>query len=74
MNPPAIRRIRRSTLSRHHERGITMVLVAMALVAIVAMAALSIDVVTLYLAREEAQRSADAAALGAARGCSPLAE
>ncbi len=44
-----------------------MVLVAMALVAIVAMAALSIDVVTLYLAREEAQRSADAAALGAAR-------
>src|ERR1017187_8132862 len=37
------------------------------MVAIIAMAALSIDVVTLYLAREEAQRSADAAALGAAR-------
>jgi Flp pilus assembly protein TadG len=45
----------------------TMVLVAIAMVAIIAMAALSIDVVTLYLAREEAQRSADAAALGAAR-------
>jgi len=44
-----------------------MVLVAIAMVAIIAMAALSIDVVTLYLAREEAQRSADAAALGAAR-------
>ncbi len=44
-----------------------MVLVAVAMVAIVAMAALSIDVVTLYLAREEAQRSADAAALAAAR-------
>ena len=44
-----------------------MILVALAMVAIIAMAALSIDVVTLYLAREEAQRSADAAALGAAR-------
>lgn len=44
-----------------------MVLVALAMVAIVAMAALSIDVITLYLAREEAQRSADGAALAAAR-------
>jgi len=44
-----------------------MVLVALALVAIIAMAALSIDVITLYLAREEAQRTADAAALAAAR-------
>jgi hypothetical protein len=44
-----------------------MVLVALALVAIIAMAALSIDVITLYLAREEAQRAADAAALAAAR-------
>jgi Flp pilus assembly protein TadG len=52
---------------RHEERGITMVLVAVAMVAIIAMAALSIDVVTLYLAREEAQRAADAGALAAAR-------
>jgi hypothetical protein len=44
-----------------------MLLVALAMVAIIAMAALSIDVVTLYLARMEAQRSADAAALAAAR-------
>ena len=44
-----------------------MVLVALALVAIIAMAALSIDVITLYLAREEAQRTADTAALAAAR-------
>src|SRR5258707_14281315 len=44
-----------------------MVLVALALVSIIAMAALSIDVITLYLAREEAQRAADAAALAAAR-------
>jgi Flp pilus assembly protein TadG len=52
---------------RHGERGVTMVLVALAMVAIIAMAALSIDVITLYLAREEAQRAADAGALAAAR-------
>ena len=44
-----------------------MVLVAVCMVAIIAMAALSIDVVTLYLARQEAQRAADAGALAAAR-------
>ncbi len=44
-----------------------MVLVAVAMVAIIAMAALSIDVIGLYLVKEEAQRSADAAALAAAR-------
>jgi Flp pilus assembly protein TadG len=52
---------------RHGERGITMALVAIAMVAIIAMAALSIDMVTLYLAREEAQRAADTAALTAAK-------
>src|SRR5215831_13473074 len=52
---------------RSREGGVTMVLVAVAMVAIVAMAAMSIDLVTLYLAREEAQRTADAAALAAAR-------
>jgi Flp pilus assembly protein TadG len=52
---------------RDGERGVTMVLVAAAMVAIIGMAVLSIDVVTLYLAKEEAQRSADAAALAAAR-------
>jgi Flp pilus assembly protein TadG len=67
MKAPAIRRFNCTHPARHGERGITMVLVALAMVAIIAMAALSIDVVTLYLAREEAQRSADAAALGAAR-------
>src|SRR5271169_636203 len=67
MKAPAIRRFRRTCLARHRERGITMLLVAAAMVAIIGMAALSIDVVTLYLAREEAQRSADAAALAAAR-------
>ena len=54
-------------LDRDDERGVTIVLVAIAMVAIIAMAAMSIDLVTLYLAREEAQRTADAAALAAAR-------
>ena len=52
---------------RSRECGVTMVLVALSMVAIIAMAAMSIDLVTLYLAREEAQRAADAAALAAAR-------
>src|SRR5947209_8911378 len=52
---------------RQGELGITIALVALAMVAIIGMAVLSIDLVTLYLAREEAQRSADAAALAAAR-------
>lgn len=56
-----------NTEATGEERGVTMVLVAVAMLAIVGMAALSIDVVTLYLDREEAQRSADAAALAAAR-------
>jgi hypothetical protein len=67
MKPLAIRRLPRTCPSCRRERGVTMVLVALALVAIIAMAALSIDIITLYLAREEAQRSADAAALAAAR-------
>jgi len=49
-----------------------MALVAISMVAIIAIAALSIDVVTLFLAREEAQRSADAGALAAARVISLL--
>jgi uncharacterized membrane protein len=57
----------RNHKTRQGERGVTIVFVALAMVAILAMAALSIDVVVLYLAREEAQRSADAAALTAAK-------
>src|SRR5580692_8878304 len=64
MKPPLIRR---SSSPTQGERGVTMILVALAMIAIIAMAALSIDVITLYLAREEAQRSADQAALAAAR-------
>src|ERR1700737_5455348 len=67
MKPLAIRRAPQLRPARPGERGVTMVLMAIAMVAILAMAALSIDVVTLYLANTEAQRSADTAALAAAR-------
>jgi Flp pilus assembly protein TadG len=53
--------------AHHGERGVTMIFVALAMVAIIGMAVLSIDVVILYLAKEEAQHSADLAALAAAR-------
>jgi len=49
------------------ERGQTIVLVALTIVTMLAMAALAIDVVTLYVARTEMQRAADGAALAAAR-------
>jgi hypothetical protein len=49
------------------ERGQTIILVAIGLVSLLAMAALAIDIVTLYSARSETQRAADAAALVAAK-------
>jgi hypothetical protein len=52
---------------RKGERGQTIVLVAVSLVTLLAMAALAVDVVTLYVARSEMQRAADAAALAAAK-------
>ena len=64
---PLIRRSRRIAEERPQERGFTMALVALALTAIVVMAALSIDIGSLYQAKAEAQRAADAAALTAAR-------
>jgi hypothetical protein len=71
MKQPAIARLDRCTgrgsQNSRGERGVTIALVALSIVAIMAMAALSIDVVTLYLANAEAQRSADTAALAAAR-------
>src|SRR3979411_2883212 len=67
MKSPAIRRSLQFRSEHDRESGVTILLVAAALVAIMAMAALSIDVVTLYLANAEAQRAADAAALAGAR-------
>jgi hypothetical protein len=62
-------RLKKRTLSRpKHEDGVVITLVAMFLLFIVgAMAALSIDVVTFYTARSEAQLAADGGALAAAR-------
>jgi hypothetical protein len=52
---------------RKNERGITIVLVAFSLFSLLGLAALAIDVSTLYVAHGEAQRAADAAALAGAR-------
>jgi hypothetical protein len=53
---------------RKKEQGIILTLVAVFMLAVIgAMAALSIDVVTLYTARSEAQLAADGAALAGAR-------
>lgn len=52
---------------RRGERGVTMVLIALAMVSLLAMAALAIDITTLYVARSEAQNAADAAALAGAK-------
>src|SRR6266849_7728377 len=52
---------------RPGECGQTIILVAVALVTLLAMAALAIDVTTLYVARGEMQRAADAAALAGAK-------
>jgi hypothetical protein len=67
MLPPLIERQRTHGNPRSRERGFTMALVTVALVTIIAMAALSIDIGTLYQAKAEAQRAADTAALTAAR-------
>jgi Flp pilus assembly protein TadG len=56
------------TARKRQQRGVTLPLMVFAIVLILAMAALAIDVATLYLAKSEAQRAADAAALAAARG------
>jgi Flp pilus assembly protein TadG len=61
------RLIAKAPVRRSEERGVTMLLVAVAMVAIIGMAALSIDVIVLYLAKGEAQHSADTAALAAAK-------
>lgn len=67
MRKALIQRGNKQPTSGSDERGFTMALVALAMFAVVAMAALSIDVGTLYQAKAEAQRAADAAALSAAR-------
>ena len=60
-------RRRTSTASRNNERGVTMILVALAILSMLGMVALAIDVITLYSARSETQRAADSAAMAAAK-------
>lgn len=63
-----VMRRRRNISRRRSDRGVVITLVAVFMLAVIgAMAALSIDVVTLYTARSEAQLAADAAALAGAR-------
>ena len=60
-------RRRTGTPRKNDERGVTMILVALAILSMLGMVALAIDVITLYSARSETQRAADSAALAAAK-------
>src|SRR5713101_475839 len=50
-----------------NQRGQTLILVAVSLISLVGIAALAIDMTTLYVARAEIQHAADAAALAGAK-------
>ena len=67
MQRPLIERRTRRSPRELRQRGVTMALVALSLVALISMAALSIDLGSLYEAKAEAQRAADLGALAAAR-------
>jgi hypothetical protein len=56
----------RAGRSSQNEAGMTLILVAGAMVVLLGISALAIDLVALYVARNEAQRAADAAALAGA--------
>src|SRR5262245_60047807 len=56
----------RSFRTRNSQQGMTLVVVAIALVMLLGIAALAIDLTSLYVARDEVQRTADAAALAGA--------
>lgn len=59
--------MRTPTHARRKERGQTILLVAVAMVVLLGLAALAIDVVTLYVASGEIQRAADSAAIAGAK-------
>src|SRR5215469_106144 len=52
---------------KNNERGVTMILVVLAMLSMLGIIALAIDVITLYSARSETQHAADSAALAAAK-------
>ncbi len=73
-----MRAIRRGSRTHQREAGATLLIVAGALVLILGLCAIAIDLVSLYVARNEAQRAADAAALAGAstfvsQGCTSVA-
>jgi len=57
---------KRKISQKRNQRGVSLFVVAAAMVVILGLAALAIDLVSFYLGRSEAQRSADAAALAGA--------
>jgi uncharacterized membrane protein len=57
----------RVEIFRKAERGQTILITAIAMVAMLAMAVLAIDIVTRYVASGQAQKTADAAALAGAK-------
>ncbi len=58
----------RSAYGKHvSDRGVSIVIVALGMVFILGMAGLAIDLASLYVARSQAQRAADAAALAGAK-------
>ena len=52
---------------RKNERGVTLLITAVGMVSVLAMAVLAMDVVSLYVAKDQAQATADAAALAGAQ-------
>src|SRR5215472_14436836 len=58
---------KRNLSSRRNESGQTLMLVAVSMVSLLAIAALAVDLVSLYAARGEIQRAADATALAGAK-------
>ena len=58
---------KRNLLRPRSQRGQTLMLVAIAMVSLLAITALAVDLVSLYAARGEIQRAADAAALAGAK-------
>lgn len=62
-----MKRTQLSCERRDRERGVSLILVAILLAVLITTSALAVDLASLYVARNEAQRAADAAALAGAK-------
>jgi Flp pilus assembly protein TadG len=56
-----------TSCNRHDDRGVSILIIAVSMVFVLGMAGLGIDLASLYVARSQAQRAADAGALAAAQ-------